>query len=245
MCGRYSLAATTEELVEIFAVPAAPLLPLPVPRWNVAPTQYAPTLVLGPEGRRLGALRWGLVPFWAGDPSIGNRLVNARSETAHEKPAFREALRRRRCLVPADGFYEWKPPPSAGGPKKGAGTPYWIHRADRGVMTFAGLWERWRPGGEGAGTQVEPLHTFTILTTDAPGWLRDVHDRVPVIVAPEHRDRWMNPETPLDEARGLLLPPPEDALVAHQVSTRVNRPANDDAACVEPVTDEVLPLRRG
>ncbi|HSR43265.1 MAG TPA: SOS response-associated peptidase [Longimicrobiales bacterium] len=225
MCGRYSLATTTDELVEVFDVAEAPAFDFGLPRWNIAPTQDVPTLVLGREGRRLGPLRWGLVPFWADDPSIGNRLINARSETAHEKPAFREAFPRRRCLVPADGFYEWKRPPEGKGPR----TPYWIHAADGHLLTLAGLWERWRP------PEGEPLHTFTILTTRANRWMEPIHGRMPVVVAPEDRNAWMDRDTPVEAARELLGPAPEGLLAAREVSTHVNKPENDDPACVEPV----------
>lgn len=231
MCGRYSLAVTAEELVEVFDVPALGAHALELPRWNVAPTQLAPALILGRDGRRLGPLRWGLVPFWADDPRIGHRLINARSESAHQTPAFREAFRSRRCLLPADGFYEWKRGPGGRGPR----TPYWIHPPEGGLVTFAGLWERWRP------PEGEPLHTFTILTTGAGGWLKAIHDRVPVIVAPEDRDRWMDPDTPAEQARELLGPPGDDLLIAREVSTRVNKPEHDDPGCVEPMGEEGRP----
>ncbi|HEX9885109.1 MAG TPA: SOS response-associated peptidase, partial [Longimicrobiales bacterium] len=224
MCGRYSLTSTADELVEVFEVPEMPDLPLALPRYNIAPTQEAPVLVLGSAGRRLGALRWGLVPFWADDPAIGNRLINARSESAHVKPAFREALGRRRCLVLADGFYEWMRAPGGQGHK----IPHWIHRDDGRPFTIAGLWERWR-ASEG-----EDLHTFTILTTSAAPWMEAIHDRMPAIVPEEARDVWMSRDTSVDEARRLLAPCLDGALVAREVSTHVNRPANDDPLCIEP-----------
>ena len=139
MCGRYTLTKTADELVEVFDVRSTPDFALDLPRFNIAPTQVAPVLVLGPEGRRLGALKWGLVPFWADDPSVGNRLINARSESVREKPSFREAFQRRRCLIPADGFYEWRAQ-EGGGPK----TPYWIHRG-------GGNRSPWPASGTGGG----------------------------------------------------------------------------------------------
>jgi putative SOS response-associated peptidase YedK len=227
MCGRYTVGLSVDELAEAFDAPAAPDLDLGLPRWNVAPTQDAPALVRGPEGRRLGGLRWGLVPFWADDPSMGNRLINARSETAHEKPAFRAAFRRRRCLLPADGFYEWQRPEDSG-PK----TPWWIHGAAGAPLTFAGLWERWEdPDDE------EELLTFTILTTRASPWMESIHGRMPVIVPPESRDTWMATEASVDDLRELLEPAPDHALTGHPVSTRVNSPSNDGPELVEPVED--------
>jgi putative SOS response-associated peptidase YedK len=225
VCGRYSLGRDADELVEVFDVPGGLEIPLELPRWNIAPTQEAPSLLRGSGGLRLGPLRWGLVPFWADDPSIGNRLINARSESVDRRPAFREAFPRRRCLIPADGFYEWQRPASGRGPK----TPFWIHPADGSLMTFAGLWERWRPASG------PPLFTFTILTTGANAWMRTIHDRMPVIVAPGERDRWLDRDASPGDLQDLLVPPPEELLVSREVSTRVNRPENDDPACVEPV----------
>lgn len=232
MCGRYSLGISTDELVEIFDVPDAresALEELGLPRYNIAPSQEAPALVLGSDGRRLGPLRWGLVPFWADDPSIGNRLINARSETAHEKPAFRQAFRKRRCLIPADGFYEWKKPESGNGSK----TPYWIHHQDDEILTMAGLWERWEPEEEDEG----PLTTFTILTTDASEGMSHIHPRMPVLIPPDGRDTWMSRDTDPGEARELLHPPPEDILAAREVSTYVNSPENEGRECVEKVEE--------
>ena len=222
MCGRYTLTKTADELVEVFDVTSAPDFALDLPRFNIAPTQVVPVLVLGPEGRRLGALKWGLVPFWADDPSIGNRLINARSESVREKPSFREAFQRRRCLIPADGFYEWQSQ-EGGGPK----TPYWIHRPGREPFTLAGLWDRWRPD-EG-----EPLHTFTILTTRASDWMVPLHDRMPVIIGEADRDRWMSRDTSEEDAHAMLSPPSEDYFTAYPVSREVNKPANDDPGCIE------------
>ena len=207
MCGRYSLSVSPDDLAAAFDLQEFPSFH--EPRYNIAPTQEAPVLVRAPEGLRAGPLRWGLVPHWAESPDVASRHINARSETADRRPAFRDAFRSRRCLVPADGFYEWQPGPS---PKK----PVWIHREDGGLLTFAGLWERWRwPDGG-------PLVTFTILTTDAAPWVRFVHDRMPVILDGGDRDRWLDQDAEVEDLKALLKPR-EQPLVLHPVSTVVNR----------------------
>lgn len=219
MCGRYTLTTPEDELVEVFGVP--PVEFEYQPRYNIAPTQVVPVVAEDEEGRRMGLLRWGLVPHWADDPSIGSRMINARSETVADKPAFREAFRRRRCLVPADGFYEWEKR------EGGAKVPHWIHRPSRRPFAFAGLWERWRaPEGE-------LLHTFTILTTDASPSLRTIHPRMPVIVPEESWRTWCDRDAPAGELRELLKPFPDEALTEHAVSGRVNTPANDDPGLIE------------
>jgi putative SOS response-associated peptidase YedK len=218
MCGRYTLAANADELVEAFDVPP-PTFELR-PRYNVAPTQVVPVVAEDRHGRRMGRLTWGLVPAWADEPGPG--IINARAESVAEKPSFREAFERRRCLVPADGFYEWKK-------EGGAKVPYWIHSADGGILSFAGIWERWsRPGAE-------PRHTFAILTTDASEDVAWIHDRMPVVVAPADRRRWLARSSDPRALLGLLQPAPAGTLVSHAVSTRVNRPSEDDAALIEPV----------
>lgn len=222
MCGRYTLTTPLDELVSVFDVPEVGFRH--EPRYNIAPTQTAPVLARDGEGRKMkmGTLRWGLVPFWADDPGIGNKLINARSETASKKPAFRSAFRSRRCLVLADGFYEWR---KEGDDK----VPYWIHRPDRAPFTMAGLWERWEPG-EG-----EPLYTFTILTRDATPALKDLHARMPALLAPDRRAAWLDPDADPGELNGLLASPPGEELAFHPVSRQVNSPADDTPACVEPV----------
>ena len=196
------------------------------PRYNLAPTQEAPAVLAGPDGgRRLGLMRWGLVPRWAEDPSIGSRMINARAETAGAKPAFRDAFRRRRCLIPADGFYEWRAGPGRQGPK----TPFHIHRPDSRPFAMAGLWERWEHG------DAERLFTFTILTVDAPAWLRPVHHRMPAVLSPGAWDLWLDPEGGTEAGEEALGALESDRFVAREVSTLVNRPSNDEAACREPV----------
>lgn len=218
-----TLATPVAELKRIFEFSETPNLR---PRWNVAPTQDVAAVRLGEDGaRHLDLLRWGLVPHWADDPAIGNRMINARGESVADKPAFRGAFRQRRCLVPADGFYEWK----AAGKRK---QPYLIRRRDGRPLAFAGLWERW-PGPKGAPLP-QPLETVTIVTTAAGGMIADLHERMPVMLEPEHWGLWLDPRAPLPMVEDLLRPAPDPALEAVPVSTRVNDVRNDDDACIVP-----------
>jgi len=222
MCGRYTLTSKGDELALLFDLRELPLLP---PRYNTAPTQEAAVVrVLEPGGeRRLDPLKWGLVPYWAKEASIGNRLINARAESVAEKPAYRFSFKKKRCLVAADGFYEWK--------KEGkAKQPYLIHRKDGKPFAFAGLWSTWKNPEQG-GALVE---TFTILTTDANDLLRPLHDRMPVIVDTENFDLWLDPKQE-DAAvlQPLLVPHAVEGFEAFPVSRLVNSPANDVAGCVD------------
>jgi putative SOS response-associated peptidase YedK len=174
----------------------------------------------------MGLLRWGLIPPWAKDPAMGSRMINARAETVSQKPAFRGAFRRRRCLVPADGFFEWKRE-GAEGPSKGLKTPYWIHLAGREPFVMAGLWEKWEPG------DTVPLYTFTILTTEAVPTIREIHPRMPVILPEGVRDRWLDPSAAPEDILPLLRPHGDD-IEAYPVSTLVNSPRNDLPECIEP-----------
>ena len=218
MCGRYALASSTDELVEAFDVPV-PTFEW-APRYNVAPSQRAPVVAEDSRGRRMGLLTWGLAPGWMDDPGPG--FINARSESVHTKPAFRDAFERRRCLVPADGFYEWA--------QEGRGkVPHWLHPAGGGVLSFAGLWDTWsRPGAD-------PRHTFTILTTGANGEVRPIHDRMPVVIVPDSRDAWLSRDTDSAALRALLRPAPDGAFLVRRVSTRVNKTVEDDAGLLEEV----------
>ena len=234
MCGRYSLTSPLDDLVEVFEVSEV-ALEEHRPRYNIAPTQQAPVLVLGSSGLRLGSLRWGLVPFWAEDPRIGNRMINARSESVATMPAFRESFRSRRCLVPADGFYEWMANAEAEAPaRKGKAPkdPFWIHRPDQKPFTFAGLWARWRsPEGE-------RLQTFTILTTRVNDRLRSLHDRMPVVIGPEDRSAWLAPDTVPATLQALLVPASDSFFEAWPVSRAVNSPNVDEPICVLPLLEE-------
>jgi putative SOS response-associated peptidase YedK len=241
MCGRYSITSPAEAIQRVFQVPELPNLPA---RYNVAPTQDVPVVrVVGdnrdgdaeePEadgGRHLVQLRWGLVPFWAEDPSIGAKMINARAESAADKPAFRAAFRRRRCLVVADGFYEWQAPPKGGSGEKGQRKqPYRIQLTSGEPFGFAGLWERWRDPADQS-----VLETCTILTTDANDALREIHPRMPVMLSPETFGTWLDPETDVETAKRLLAPDPDEQLTAYPISTRVNAVRNDDPTILEPI----------
>jgi putative SOS response-associated peptidase YedK len=219
MCGRYTLASPTERLAEEFGVDAASIEL--APNYNVAPTQQVAAVLEEGGQRRLEVLRWGLIPPWADDPGIGSRMINARSETAPGKPSFRRAFRERRCLIPADGFYEWQR-------TNGAKQPYYIHMEEGRPFAFAGLWESWSKGGEGE------VRTCTILTTGANALVGEVHDRMPVILAHDAYDVWLDPASERDELTGLLAPYPVDEMEAYPVSRFVNSPSNNDPRCIEP-----------
>jgi putative SOS response-associated peptidase YedK len=232
MCGRYTLTSPGEVVAEIFDLVDVPEV---LPRYNLAPTQEAAVVrIPAPEApRSLALLRWGLIPYWAKDPAIGNRMINARAESAAEKPAYRESFRRRRCLIPADGFYEWK---HLGKLKQ----PHLIRRRDRLPFAFAGLWSIWR-----APDRTASLETFTILTTDPNDLMRGLHDRMPVILDRRDYAAWLDPANRDTAAlQALLLPAPTEGWEALPVSTRVNSPANDTQDCIEPLVPEptALPL---
>lgn len=227
MCGRYTLinlAALTQAFPWIDEPP-----PEQPPRYNIAPTQ--PILVVANNrADRFEHFHWGLIPSWAKDPGIGNRMINARAETLAEKPAFRTALRRRRCLVPADGFYEWKKDP--GGKTK---TPMRITMASGEVFAFAGLWDAWHaPDGS-----VVP--SCTLITTEPNELMSDIHDRMPVILKREDYNAWLDPaEREADELTALLKPYPASEMRAAPVSRTVNNPKNESPACIESATKETL-----
>lgn len=227
MCGRYTLTVFQEQLADAFELYELEHLE---PRYNIAPTQLAPVVrVPGESGRReLAMYKWGLIPHWARGPMIGSRMINARAETASEKPAFRTAMKRQRCLVPCTGFYEWKVLDSAA--KKPAKQPYYIHRRDEGVFAFAGLWDRWRsPEGEEIGS-------FTILTTEPNELMRELHDRMPVIIPRQAYGVWLDNQLLDTERLAFLLRPfPDGELVAHPVSNRMNNPKYDDPSCIQAV----------
>ncbi|MCH9013112.1 MAG: SOS response-associated peptidase, partial [Proteobacteria bacterium] len=211
MCGRYSLTTPVEAVRKVFDFPERPNL---APRANIAPSQDIAAVRLasgesGEVGRRFVWLRWGLIPAWAKDPAIGNRTINARAETLAEKPAFRAAFRERRCLIVADGFYEWKT--EAGGKQ-----PYRITLVDGGPFALAGLWERWADPHGGAA-----IESCTIVTTEANTLIKEIHPRMPVILAPGAFDPWLDPATPGAEAQGLLGPYPSEALTYYRVSPRI------------------------
>jgi putative SOS response-associated peptidase YedK len=222
MCGRYVIASAPEALRRLFGYADQPNFP---PRYNVAPTQAVP-IVRQIEGhRRFALVRWGLIPSWVKDPRTFSLLINARGESAVEKPAFRAAMRRRRCLFPADGFYEWK----AEGARK---RPYFIRPKSGGPMAFAGLWETW------TGPNGEEQETAAIVTTNANRTCAAIHDRMPVIVEPAAFDLWLDSDkVDAQTAAALIAPAPEGLLEIYEVSTAVNRVANDSPALIEPAVE--------
>ena len=229
MCGRFTLSTPADVVAEVLELASLPVLE---PRYNIAPTQLALAVrgaradaggaAGGVPGRRGDMLRWGLIPRWAKDVSIGARMINARGETLTSKPSFRSAFRRRRCLIPADGFYEWQ--------QRGKGKqPYYIKRHDGMVFALAGLWELWQ-SPDGA-----PVESCTIITTEPNDAVKPLHDRMPVILAPGDFDLWLDPEvTQPERVQPLLRPSPPEELVAYPVSTHVNSPAHDSPECVAP-----------
>ncbi|TAL10405.1 MAG: SOS response-associated peptidase, partial [Nitrospirae bacterium] len=222
MCGRYSLKTPADRLAEHFRLPRAPSV---VPRFNIAPSQpIAIVRAHAPQGNREWVLvRWGLIPSWAKEPGIGTKMINARAETAAEKPAFREALARSRCLVPADGYYEWQREGRMGQRKQ----PYYIRLRDGRPFAFAGLWERW------AGPDGTLVDSCAILTTEPNASLKSIHDRMPVILAPPDYDQWLDPAVRQAQLlQPLLRPYPPEDMTACAISFRVNDPAHDDAACI-------------
>ena len=221
MCGRYNLRATPAEIQQFFDVLRVPDLP---PRYNVAPTQAMPVVRAGDEHTECVLARWGLIPSWASDPGIGARMINARSETVAEKPSFRAAFKRRRCLVPASGYYEWQ---KVSGEKQ----PYHIHRPDDGLFAFAGLWERWSKGSE-------PLESFTIITTAAPPDLARLHDRMPVILPREQYALWLDLEVEPAALLELLQTPAAAGLEASAVDRLVGNVKNDTPECIAPLKGE-------
>jgi putative SOS response-associated peptidase YedK len=220
MCGRFTLTTNLGAIAKRFGV--ARFLEEVGPRYNIAPTQTV--IVVNDDGaRHLTQMRWGLIPSWAKDPAIGNRMINARAETVATKPAFRVALRKRRCLIPADGFYEWQP---VGRRKQ----PVYIALTSRESFGFAGLWEAWTaPDGQ-------EIKSCTIITTEANELLKPIHDRMPVILTREAEGLWLDPKVQ-DPAilLPLLTPYPAEEMEAYPVSTQVNSPANDGPECIEPM----------
>jgi putative SOS response-associated peptidase YedK len=219
MCGRYAVTSAPEAIRTLFGYAEQPDFP---PRYNVAPTQPI-AIVRMVDGRRQFALvRWGLLPSWVQDPKNFSLLINARGESVMDKPAFKAAMKYRRCLAPANGFYDWK----ASATRR---QPYYVRAKSRQPLAFAGLWETW------TGPNGEELETAAIVTTRANRALADIHDRMPVIVPPDAFDLWLNCNAVDAETAGTLIAPaPEDLLEAYEVSSAVNRTANDHAQLVEP-----------
>ncbi len=222
MCGRFTLFEADKVLSREFRVSGFPPLST---RYNIAPSQPVAAVRAAPAGagRELAFLRWGLIPSWSKDPAIGGRLINARAETAREKPSFRNAFRRRRCLIPASGFYEWQR-------RERGKRPYYVRMRDGRPFAFAGLWDRWKSPDE------DVVETCAILTTAPNAVLAPIHDRMPVILPPAEYARWLDPTLPdADSLAPLLVPFPPEEMLAYPVSTRVNAPAVDDEKCIAPL----------
>lgn len=218
MCGRYTVTSAPEAIRALFGYPEQPNFP---PRYNIAPTQPIAIVRLAEGKRQFALVRWGLLPSWVKDPKTFTLLINARGESITEKPAFRAAVKRRRCLIPADGFYEWK----AMGTHK---QPYYVRAKSGAPLAFAGLWETW------IGPNGEELETAAIVTTRANRTLAPIHERMPVVIPPEAFDLWLDcANVDAESATALIAPATDDLLEAYEVSTAVNRTANDNSKLVE------------
>ncbi|QYJ05678.1 SOS response-associated peptidase [Nocardioides panacisoli] len=247
MCGRYASSRSPEDLAEEFEILDPRLERALPPDYNVAPTDevYA-VLDRPPKGetevvRQLRVVRWGLVPSWAKDPSIGSRMINARMETVAAKPAFRRAFAKRRCLVPADGYYEWYPTEQRTAKGKQRKQPFYIHPVDGSSLAMAGLYELWRDPTRADDDPERWRWTCTVLTTSAPDDLGHIHDRMPLLVTPERRDAWLDPASGSEDVLDLLVPAQQHGLEAHPVSTAVGNVANNGPELVEPLPPEDLP----
>lgn len=213
MCGRFTLAVEKETIASHFKLNTDSFSH--APRYNIAPGQLVPVIGTGPGGRNITLMRWGLIPHWAKDPGTGSKMINARAETIDQKPSFRDSFRHRRCIIPADGFYEWKR-------LTGAKHPMRIILPENPVFAFAGIWDRWVDTG---GTAV---HTFSILTTGANDFMRDIHHRMPVVLTSEQEYKaW------LDQPDRELLKPYHGHMEVYRVSSKVNSPHNDCRECIE------------
>jgi putative SOS response-associated peptidase YedK len=230
MCGRYAITTAPEALRALFGYVEEPDFP---PRFNVAPSQPIPVVRLLEGKRSFALLRWGLIPSWVKDPRAFSLLVNARGESVLDKPAFRNGMKRRRCLIPADGFYEWR----QDGERK---RPFFVRPRDGKPVAFAGLWEAWM------GPNGEEMETVCIVTTAANRTLRAIHDRMPVVIAPDAFDMWLDTaRVDAEIAAALIMPAPETLFEAYEVSTAVNRTANDSAALIAPVVSSGVPSATG
>ena len=211
MCGRFTLSQSAEAIASVFQLNQVPTIE---PRYNIAPTQPVATVLQSANERQFQLLRWGLIPAWAKDATMGSRLINARAETVAEKPSFRSAFRHRRCLVIADGFYEWRR-------QDGKKQPFYFRMQNQQPFAFAGLWEHWQdPKGEA-------INSCTILTTEANELLQQIHERMPVILNPKDYDMWLDPTMQIEQLQQLLQPYSSAVMTSYPVSTKVNKPTND------------------
>ena len=234
MCGRFALSKSDRIDWAQFGVRRGPQLP---PHWNLGPGRPIAVVRHTGDGVDVAMLRWGLVPFWADDVSIGARMANARAESATEKPAFRAAFKQRRCLIPADGFYEWQAPEK--GTRK---QPWFIQRTDGAVFALAGLWERWVPkhSDKDETGEHEALETCTILTMEPNALVAPIHNRMPVIIDPRQYATWLAPSSTVDAARALMSAWDPADWTAHRVGLRINATAHDDVACAAPLVGDAF-----
>ena len=221
MCGRYVLAQDYEELKKRFGLQLADFSMKP--SYNIAPGQDNPVITNG-TGRKIRAMKWGLIPHWAKDPKIAYKMINARSETVAEKPSYRDSFKSKRCLIPATGFYEWQK--SKHDPEKK--TPIHIRLKESKLFAFAGLWSLWK-------NEESEIFTYTIITTEANDFLREYHERMPVILKQADESKWLDHDSDKDELQRLMVPCSEDRLEAYEVSKIVNSPKNNSAECIEKV----------
>ncbi|MGB5959857.1 MAG: SOS response-associated peptidase [Coleofasciculaceae cyanobacterium] len=222
MCGRYSQQKSAEIIAEMFQVDNVPPLK---PRYNIAPTQSVATILQTAENRQFKLLHWGLIPNWAKDTKISSKLINARAETVAEKPSFRSAFRRQRCLILADGFYEWQQQEDK------QKQPFYFQMSDQSPFAFAGLWEHWKAQETG-----ETIESCTIITTEPNELMKSVHNRMPVILEPKNYDLWLDREVKkLELLQPLLNPYPAEEMTAFAVSKVVNKPSNDTAECINSI----------
>src|SRR5580692_6874223 len=257
MCGRYASARKRQDLLEEFRIDRDRVTSDLEPDYNVAPTKPVYAVLTRPQrepggdgapagpgdadvARELRVVRWGLVPFWAKDPSIGSRMINARVETVDAKPAFRRAFAKRRCLLPADGFYEWLKVQDQGKVRK---QPYYIHRADGGVLAFAGLYELWRDKNVPEDHPQAWLWTSVIITTSAPDEAGRIHDRMPMVIDPARWGDWLDPASgDAAHVHALLAPAAASGLAPYPVGTAVNYVRNNGPALIEPLAGDPAPL---
>lgn len=219
MCGRFTLSATEKGIEERFQITLDGSIEK---SYNIAPTQKVLGIVSKEGERQAVTFRWGLIPFWAKDPKIGSRMINARGETVHEKRSFRRLLKRKRCLIPSDGFYEWK----KDGHRK---QPYYIRLKESSLFSFAGLWDTWKQGKQ-------EIHSCTIITAQSNDLMKSIHHRMPVIFEPEQEEHWLDESiTDANALQSLLVSFPDLKIEAYPVSTRVNSPRNNDAELLQPI----------
>jgi len=248
MCGRYASSRRPEDLIEEFEITSPRVEEALAPDYNVAPTKEVYAVMerppsadkSAPAERQLRVLRWGLIPSWAKDPAIGNRMINARMETVAEKPAYRRAFASRRCLLPADGYFEWYPTSELSNAGKPLKQPFFIHPSDGGVLAMAGLYEIWKDPTREDDDPLRFRWTCTVLTTEAEDSLGHIHDRMPLMVAPERWTDWLDPTVAdRDDLLGLLTPAAPGRLEAFPVATLVNNVRNNGPELIVPLPAEV------